>query len=112
MIGSINKKINSVEANLLLSHRYDKFYGMSNNSVVDDVFGPTLFRPEKYIETTDRLNNLLDIYTRDRINKLYSLSLREFLSLTKVEINILLHHARKTLETQSNEIDELMGEEE
>ncbi len=81
---------------------------MNKGTEEDKIFGPTLFREETFIGSNNRLDDLLDVYVNLKVNKLYGLSLKEFLELPKIEIIALKNHAIKTIDKQEEDLEDVL----
>jgi hypothetical protein len=84
---------------------------MRKNTLIDKIFGPTLFREEEYIESTERLDGLLKDYTDLRIGKLYNLSVKDYINLPKADILVLLRHAKEALKKRDAELEDMLDDE-
>ena len=100
-------KLGSVESALLLSNQYDIFYGLSSGDELDNILGPCLYREEESLDNSKRFYGLLDLYSKLSIGKLYNLSLKEFVNLTRAEINMIIRHGKIVLDSRTEDMEDI-----
>lgn len=89
----VKKLLSSPESALLLRDIYNDEFGLSENTLVDSVWGPILYREEASVNDFNNYGNLIDIYLRFDINKFFGLSINDFLQLTRYARNVIIDKA-------------------
>lgn len=104
----VKESLTSTESALFLSDQYDRTFlniPMGNTNPLEVVFGTTLSRDEENIEEFNSFPKLLIEFTGKQLNKVFGMTIHDYLSLTTFEKNLIIQHADVELAKLAEELE-------